>query len=316
MSSFTPTQWTMQPPDRPDHLAAAVMQSLSRLPSKRPWRPLKTVILGGLTFGILPLLAWPKKFDQFVVAEQQQFWHLVEWLRIRTGNPEAAELKQSVRNTGARATVWLVPMVLLAWMVMQFVPHFANQWFHLRDLIAVTYGFSHARVVGIAPERYLIARSLFRTWTACLAIAYAFHWLHIRQHAQDVAKLLARINALLVRENVAPVEMRGVGIGINPLWLLAGALGVACGAYWAIPAALAGAVQQRYVCRTGPQIRGDLADRVRSLLLSHRPPMDVPVPVRFRLACPNPLCRAAMPDRATFCPRCGTKLSNSLDRLA
>ena len=98
MSAFTPTHTNLEPPDRPDNLSAAVLHSLSRpIYGRITWGPLESFFLGGITFGIFPLISWPKAFGRFVVAEQQQFWHLLEWLRIRTGDEEAARLRDSVR---------------------------------------------------------------------------------------------------------------------------------------------------------------------------------------------------------------------------
>src|SRR5579872_5212603 len=114
MSAFTPTQTTLDPPVRPDNLSAAVLHSLSRpIYGRVAWGPLRSFLLGAISFGIIPLIAWPRQFGRFVVAEQQQFWHLVEWLRIRTGDEEAARLRDSVRNTGAIPTLWIVPTILL-----------------------------------------------------------------------------------------------------------------------------------------------------------------------------------------------------------
>jgi hypothetical protein len=316
MSSFTPTQFTMEPPDRPEHLAAAVMQSLSRqLPKPQPWGPIKTLILGGVSFGMLPLLSWPKCFGAYVVAEQQQFWHLVEWLRIRTGSPQAAELKQSVRNTGARITAWMIPLILLAWIVLVFIPLFVAPSFHIQDLLLATYGHSQwtrfSRSWSTGPYLYF-----YHTWTLCLCFAYAFHWLHVREHANDVARMVEKINALLARENVERVSTRSPGIGLRPMWLVVGFIGAAFGAWWAIPAAMAGGMQAKYIYRTSPYTRTQLGQRVRQLLLSNRPPINVQVPVQFRLACPNPLCHAILPHAVTYCPRCGMRIAAAVDKLA
>ena len=184
MSAFTPTQVTLEPPARPDNLSAAVLHSLSRpITGKTSPNVVLSFIFGALTFGIVPLLSWPRKFGRFVVAEQQQFWHLVEWLRIRTGDEEAAKLRESVRDTGAVSSTWLVPMVILVILAVYFLPLFDSAGFDLDRLLGVTYlaapwvppHFIHHYYSPTALYPWI---HLHKVWNLCLVIAFASHWLH------------------------------------------------------------------------------------------------------------------------------------------
>jgi hypothetical protein len=76
--------------DRPDHLGGALQQGLPRpMNPKLTWTLLRTFFLGGITGGILPILLLPGRFADFAKAEQLQYWHLAEWLRLQTGDANA-----------------------------------------------------------------------------------------------------------------------------------------------------------------------------------------------------------------------------------
>jgi hypothetical protein len=321
MSQFTPTQWTLEPNTRPDHLSAAVLHSLSRRALGLTWGPIKTVILGGLTFGTLPLIVWPRKFARFVAFERQQLWHLVEWLRIRTGEDEAAALRDSVRQTAAVPTLWIVPLIMLVILAVNFVSWTHTPGFDFSTILSGTYFFNGSRPEVMAMHRWgrhmwAVPVHFYGVWTLCLSIAYASHWLHVQQHAADVHRLVRRMNLIFARQNVPLVGFIGPGIGLRPLWILAAIVGVAFGAWWAIPAALAGAVHQRYIERASTRVRGELAERVRSLLQEQRPAVDVPTPHGFRIVCRNQLCEKSAPTGAVFCPRCGTRLASRFEAVA
>jgi len=315
MSAFTPTISNLEPRDRPDNLSSAVLNSLSRpIYGRVAWGPLKSFVLGGISFGILPIICWPKAFSRFVVAEQQQFWHLAEWLHIRTGDEDAAKLRDSVQYTGTTPTLWIVPTILMAILVANFLPRISAPGFNLDWIFGATYGAACWPGYPIS-SRYFIHHSilwphLFKIWTLCLSLAYVSHWLHVRQHASNVNQFLRRVNLILSRQHLPPVPMYGLGIGLRPVWVVAGLIGVGCGAVWAIPAALAGAIHQRYCRRTSTRIRADLAMRVSAALHRQRPPLDVPIPHGFRIVCRNQLCLKTLTGGTAFCPRCGTRVPN------
>jgi hypothetical protein len=317
MTAFTPTVSQFDPPDRPDNLSAAVLHSLSRpIYGRVAWGPIKSFFLGGITFGILPLISWPRGFGRFVVAEQQQFWHLLEWLHVRTGDPDAAKMRDSLRNLGPPATISIVPLIMLVILAINFFPGVhAPLRVDLQRLIGITYG-AHAWTIGPRwpaywPRHLIPWPGPYNIWTICLCIAYASHWVHVRQHMDEVNRMLRRLNLILARQHLPPVPLYGVGMGFQPLWIIAGAIGLCSGAVWAVPAALAGAIHERYCRRTSTRIRGELALRVTAALNRQTPPINVPVPHGFRNVCRNKLCEKVLPDGASFCPRCGASLPSA-----
>lgn len=319
MSQFAPTQWTLEPRGGPDHLSTAVLHSLSRPLYGLAWGPLKSLILGGITLGLLPLIAWPKKFGRFVTAEQQQLWHLVEWLRIRTGEDEAAKLRDSVREAGPIPTLWIVPLIMLIILAVNFFPWLRAPGFGLPRILSATYLFGIPGPDVMWHGRWLrspLVPHLHMVWIICLSIAYFSHWLHVQQHAADVNRLVRRLDLIFARQHIPPVGAPGLGIGLRPLWIGAAIVGILFGAWWAVPAALAGAVHKRYIERTSSRIRGELSQRVQMLLQQQRPDVDVPVPHGFRIVCGNELCGKSVPTGAAFCPRCGARVTSRFGAVA
>jgi hypothetical protein len=325
-TTFTPTQWTLEPPTRPDQLSSAVVNSLSRpIGGRVLWGPLRSFVLGGISFGIWPLIAWPRRFGRIVVAEQQQIWHLVEWLRIQTGDPEAEKVRDSVRSTGATPSLWLVPWTMLAIIALNAILWFRVPGRNLDSLLAATYRFDRFQfdqytLRSILHDPYSQLH-LFSIWTICLTVAFVSHWLHVRRHVADMNALIGRINVLLVRQNAQPAGQFRTGLGLamgfrHLLWGAAAVAGCAAGAWWAIPAAVAGAAHQRYAMRTSVRLRGELALRARNILERQRPSIQVPPPGNFKYVCRNEKCLNTLKPGTLFCPRCGTRAQASLYTMA
>jgi hypothetical protein len=124
------------------------------------------------------------------------------------------------------------------------------------------------------------------------------------------------MNQILVRQNLPSIQMTEPTPLLNIGWILAAAIGVMWGAWWAIPAALAGAAHERYAARTSIRLRGALAQRMQALLSRQRPALDVQTPFSFRLICVNTMCRQQLQEAAGFCPRCGTRVSKRVNAIA
>jgi hypothetical protein len=302
MSSFTPTSWTVEPPDRPDQLAGAVVAALGRpvYGSLLPWGPIKSLVLGAISLGVLPLLYWPRIFARFCISQQQQFWHLLEWLRVRHGDANAAELQ---RTLGAIVPPFTLRAAPLACLII-IAAFFGWPLLYSSTWMATPLGIIHH---PLASWRRFSLNNFYMVWTICLCFAYGSLWLHIREHAANVNQLVRRINVILHHHELDPVSANDPGLGLRPLWIFAAIVGVMAGAWWAIPAALAGALQKQYMRRTSMRTRSELSQRVRTLLLRQRPPIDVPVARPLRFACRNALCVSPMPRGAQFCPRCGSR---------
>lgn len=311
MSVFTPTNVSLHPADRPDQLSSAVMQSLSRpLDRHGPWGPLRTLVLGGVTWGIYPLLVWPRRFNQFLVAEQQQLWHLVEWLRTNDGSADAASVQDAIGRNNPEPLLWIAPMACGLLVAGVFCLSLLQGRIDWDQLYNATYGFGHLRYDIMFPRsspwsNFYLHRSLHSFWFWCMFIGYGAHWMHVKQHAARTTSILKQINALLTRQGIAPVKVKSLRMGMRPIWMIAAVFACCYGVWWSIAAAAAGAAHERYVRRVSLTLRGELAQRVRQALLQYRPPLDVPVPYRFRRNCANPQCAQRLPDDAAFCVRCG-----------
>jgi hypothetical protein len=305
--SFKPGIGVLDPPNRPDQLADAVLASLSR-PSwgykGRPWGLLKTIVLAAISLGLFPLLCWPKKLRNLMIAEQQQFWHLAEWLRLRTGKPAATALRDdAVRLTPGPST--FVGMFWPAVAIIIFLKLTHDPFFYFANLWREAWGIRPLYSPHIAHGEF---GSFWAAWSVVLAAGYFIHWLTVCQRAGAITQYVQRFNAITAEEGIEPVHVRPVGVGFNPFWLAAALIGLWHGFFWAVPMCLAGVVHARYVRATSRQTRGELARRVRLMLQNSRPPLNIrATPAVPGQPCNNQKCNSPLRPGATFCPRCGTR---------
>jgi hypothetical protein len=305
-----PNLRTAEDPNGPDYLAGAVLQGLARPMNKRlSWSFFQTLIGGICTFGLLPILDWQKRFRDYVTLEQQQLWHLAEWLRLQSKDPQVVKLRQDADNAQFRPDLRLLASLSVAFVaVILFtrLQDFRHHWWPaLRD---VTYGYRNR----FQHWHYLdpvLAYKLFLTWTIGLSAAYAFHWLQVQLHAAAVARFIARFNKIALTEGLTPITAEMPGIGVRPVWLGGALIMLALGAIWGVPMMLAAGAQRRAVRFVSTRNRAALAHRLRAMLLARRPTANVPMPVYLRTLCPNPLCRAPLLDSAIYCPRCGSRVA-------
>jgi len=65
LSHFETSNLSVDPPPPPDYLAGAVLQGLARpIGYRLTWGVLKSLLLGGVSFGLLPLIAWTRNFQK------------------------------------------------------------------------------------------------------------------------------------------------------------------------------------------------------------------------------------------------------------
>lgn len=307
MSTMNPSvsSQVFDPPNPPGELADAILTSLER-PGwgywRRPWGPLMTLVLAAVSFGVLPLLVWPHRFRRLMRVEQQQLWHLAEWLRLRTGSPRATELRDNSLKAMPAFNPGVIPLILV---VTVFIGNFHFWWdyfYYYHDwapLWTSAYGLgdnSHLR----------LWLHYWPMWTVALSIGYFDHWHQIGRHANAVAQYAKTFKEIIADEKLLPVEIPGVGTWLHPIWGVVAIIGIGFHAYWAVPMALAGAVHVRYVRVTSRQLRSDLAQRVRWMLQKNRPAVSLRGPNEPR-PCTNEKCRAIVPAGALFCPRCGAR---------
>jgi hypothetical protein len=282
-----------------DHLAASVLRSLGR--SFRDQFSLTSAdaaITGLLTFGLLPLWKLHRQFRDYITFEKQQLWHLAEWLRVRRGGEETLALHEALRKHRTSIFLSLVKFCgAAAFIAAVFVEMHGR--FRLRGLIDETYKLNWVRDWP--------GHTIWVAWIAGLGIAYAAHWLQVILHERRLERFADKFNKVALREGVAPIADPPFDLGINTGWIIgAGLLAWLGGALWAIPMALAGAVQRRYINRTATRTRGELLDRARTMIAQQRPAVAVPNYAIHGRRCDNPRCRAAIKAGARFCSRCGT----------
>jgi len=176
-------------------------------------------------------------------------------------------------------------------------------------LLASTYG---AR----SPMSPSFRADLFLAWVIGLSIAYGVHWLAVQLHAADVARFVRRLNQVTQWEGVAPLTPPRLGIGAQPLWMMAAFAMLLGGVFWGLPMMLAGAVQRRYISRTSGRLRVEAAQAVREILMLKRPAMRVPTFIRPAILCRVERCRAPIPPLANFCARCGARAGTVMSDVA
>src|SRR5438874_376477 len=80
-------------PYGPVDAAVPDVPNLSRpIVGVQPWGVFVSVVLGLLSFGILPILLWPGRFRRFVRIERQRLGHIVHWAQLSTVHGDASRL--------------------------------------------------------------------------------------------------------------------------------------------------------------------------------------------------------------------------------
>ena len=307
-------------PHSPDYVASAVLHALAR-PNypKLSWGLIRTIVLGIISFGVLPILIWTKRFRQFVTVEQQQFWHLAEWLRLNSKEPAAAQLRADADGLGVQTDLRLLTALCLAFLGIifftQLLPFRFHRWDALLDCTYL-YPFYHMRPGKYHDASSSLAFRLFNTWTLALSAAYVFHWMQVQLHAKAVGRFIGRFNTITAAEGLTRVQAQFPGAGFRPLWIVAAAVFALSGSLWGVPMMLAGAAQRRLVRHASTINRAAMAHRLRAMLLARHPNEEIAMPIYLRRLCTNDRCRAAVHESASFCPRCGSRIVPSLHRVA
>ena len=278
-----------------DHLATSVMRSLSRpYHNHFSMGPVRAALLGVLTFGLVPLWRLRKQFRGYVAMEREQLWHLAEWLRNRRGGEQAQAVGDAVsmlrwrRGLAAIGTLCSIFVLIGIIYLLRSGSGFHGLWERAyRDHFALQHV------------------ATFLKWNALLFIGFASHWLQIFLHLKDLQRVAQRFNELAKRENVAPVAIPQMTLTRVTPWAIVAIMMAFFGAVWAIPMALAAASQRIYVNDVSAQLRAELLERTRAMMMQNRPAVAVPGYTIHGRRCGNALCRALLPVGAEYCPRCG-----------
>jgi hypothetical protein len=308
MSGFEPTIRTVIPneSDEPDVLAGAVLNSLTRPMYRRlSLNAAQSAALAFVSLGVVPMLLLPRWLRGFIAQQEQQLWHLAEWMRLQGGDADAAPLQQlssRIRFNGPLGILtWLSTVVAIGAAVAFFVATPAHR-FDIRALFAFGYH------VPRSPEAIL--------FTIALSAAAVIHCAHLAWHQQNVERYVQWFNKLATRQQVPEVPLSSIEIGLRPIWIAAGLAFAFGGAVWGLPLMLAAGAQRGYIRGASVQTRAQLAQRLREMLLARRPTMRVPKAISVTRICLRPNCRAAIPTVAKFCPRCGTRAARTMDVVA
>jgi hypothetical protein len=296
------------PPHGPytDDLAEVVVRRLEKRPACRSWGLLKTLVLGVPSFGILPLLAWPARFRDYVADESHALQELAQWAKLRGRQPAAVgPLLAAAEETTISPLSFVLALVLSALVVGMFAIEFTHVPFTLDRLLDSTYSQNFRFTATSRIPRYEL---IYRVWVIALTVGYGVQFIHIRTHAADVQQFVERFNPVAQAEMLPPVRfpMRGWAY-FRPMWILTAVILAMYGAWWGIPMVLAGMSQRRYTGITGRRIRHELAKRVKDIVMFRQlPAATAPVIAR---RCENPRCLAPVRPQARFCARCGSAMS-------
>lgn len=313
MSAFQPTKTLLTPADPPDYLSNAVLQSLSRPPPERyTWGAFTTFLFGALSFGVLPLLFPFRRGRQFRLIERDQLLHLSEWMRQQ--NPQtAATLPMKHDDIHRDASVWFFIGLASAFVTMWIVAsHVLQGGWRVVDLLHIVYGTQRQ---SIWPQGSFGDVWLDRLLPVMLVGQFAYWWTFVSQSLGGRA-FARRFNEFAKAEGLAPVAIPEVSLGFRPLWITGAIIFISLHAPWGAVMMLAGGAQRRYIRHTSTQLRLELAQRVRDVMAVKRPLAKVPVATHLRHTCRDEKCRSPLPAVAKFCPRCGKKVTEAVDRVA
>lgn len=288
----------------PDRLAGALLRHLHRRHRQVEIGGAVSALVGAaLTFGLWPLIRWPRRFRDFVVLQQMHAAHLADWMHEAVGSEAAKPLRAAADRVRFRYWIWVVGLIVAGTMVADFAVHIDRYALTLRDLISITWRYDRTTqgTGGIDQRLHLV-------WLAGLSAAYLLHWVQVRLHARDMQRVIAAFNDLTRREQLAAVPPARVRYRLVSPWTLGMVLLGLLGAWWGVAMLLAGSVQQAYTSRATPAMRRALADALRTMLLLRRPGMRIPTPVWTTRRCPNDRCGHHAPADAGFCPRCGSPM--------
>lgn len=330
MSQFHPTNVTVDPPPTPDYFGAAVLQALSRpIGAPLAWGVVKSMFWAVATFGVWPLVTLVGNFRAFCTAEQQQFLHLAQWLRQNSHHPLTRQLEAEANDLTPRWWLSALPLLIVLVTGAAIAALVADAPRNAIDaLMAGTYGYGERYVLDYRVREFRGAGEVFATWFWGLGFAYLCHFSQVLLRAGDVKRFVARFSQVAQAEGVHRVKADSLGLGVRPLWALAGVGMWLLNAPWGVVAMLAGGAQRRYINGTSRTTRADVAHRLRAMMVRRRPggssasaavaavDAGVPIPVYLRGRCVEDKCRAEIPRGVNYCPRCGTRQKAQINRVA
>jgi hypothetical protein len=309
------------PANAPDPLAEGVVAALTRSFNPRLyWGPIKTVVLGLLTGGLLPLIVLPKRFRDAVIGERTHLWHFTEWIRLQQPCPDTEKLHRTVSSLRFRWSLWILSLALAGLAV-------AWAW---RDLAAlgqrtvISYGPFGAIMVTPLIEPFtpkflfnFTARLPHEGFALLMIAAYILSLWQVVAHFGDVRQVVELYNALTLKRpdlGFKPVRAPAAAAALrfDAAWIACIVGLLVLGAYWGVPMVLAAAAQSRYIKTTGRRVRLAFAGQAFNVLADRRPMLHLPLPEALCGKCAREKCEAPIGVGAQFCSRCGERVKASV----
>src|SRR5437762_13499420 len=201
MAAFTPTTREFDSPNAPDWLASGALTALLRDFTGLSWGPIKTLIAGAISAGLLPLLMLPEQLRTWMKIEQNQIDAFHEWETHETPRVATRGLLQNALNVLTIALAF----VCLGVFALYLLQHAPTQVL---------------RALFIQRGHPLTFFSVL--WVALLALAYALHFVSVS----------LRISSL--RQTIR-IEPAGLGSATLLVWFAVGVLLLVAGAWWGLP---------------------------------------------------------------------------------
>jgi hypothetical protein len=271
----------------------AVLARLEAPPPQRSASPVLSSLAGVVSFGLLPLLIWPQRWEAAVETDRRDLGALAAWWQRAAGPAQAQQLGAAANSLGGAAGVssFLLTAVavsgslLLTWLLWHGVT--------VEHLLAIAYR-PHPlfRLIHDRPRELRLSQ----LWMAMLVVAYGLHYLTIRSHVSAIKRYVAAADAAASSVGLQWRSHRYVFRGLGPMWIVCGVAMCGAGLWWGAPLVMAGARQRQYLRQVRPRLRGDMAAMARAAM--------GPPPARFA-RCATAGCKAPLPMSARFCPRCG-----------
>ncbi len=270
-------------------------------PGATGWGVVAAAILGAMSFGILPALAWPQKFCDIAERESERLRAAVKFAAGLDNSKRTLDsLNWFLAKTRPRYFLSILSYAMVAYVSIAMFMQFHRQPFLLERLMPSTFGYrdyEEHRWDGeeVAPEQYDRTEQLHLLWCVTLGVAYGAQWLQVRLHRKAVRRFVKVFNGVVEPRGILPVQMRDSG-GYRPLTVVGAIVFGVVGAWWGIPMLLAASAQNRYTLLTRRSLAVQFADRMSR---SEAPPR------AFERRCATPGCQAVLPPPAKFCPTCG-----------
>ncbi len=311
-----------------EHVAADDLVGRLSRPASMPLPgPFVALLQSIISFGLLPLFLWPMRWAAMVDAESVDLLELIARWRSRAEPKEAKKLDRLSRRFRPRPMLMVLPWLVVAFnvIVMGSLVYQGDQISRIKDL---TFGHrSSTRYERderyIRDQRYTrddgnnqydrLARDpasglesrLYPVWVWGLLAGYVIHWHAVRSHAGNVRAVVKWTNRVATANRLATIRDADLHLGPGVFWILLAVLLCGFNAWWGIPMALAGAMQQGFTRVASPRVRSALAGQLRDGFA-------VTSSATSSRFCSGVHCGARLPSVANFCPRCGSAALSSV----